>query len=315
MQERTLGSQGPRISVVGYGAWEIGGVHYGPNPNEDAVLMAVRGALEAGMNWIDTAEIYGDGVSEILVGRAIKGRRDEALIATKVAPAPYGTGFGPNRIREAARKSLQRMALDHLDLYQLHWFPDEETVPIEETWGAMAELVEEGLVRYIGVSNFGQEAIERCQRIAHMDSLQPEYSMLRREGEELLAWCGRAGVGVIVYGPLAYGLLTGAIDDTTRFSPEDWRSGQLPGVPYYQDLFAPEARGRWLQVVERLKPIAEASGVTMSQLALSWALHQEGVTAAIAGSRNPGHLRENAVAGEITLTSDTLKAIEGALGR
>lgn len=308
-----LGSRGPRISVVGYGAWEIGGAHYGPNPSEDAVLAAVRSALDAGMSWIDTAEVYGFGTSETLVGKAIKGRRDEALIATKVAPAPVGTGFEPNQIREAAKKSLHRMSIDHLDLYQLHWFPEEETVPIEETWGAMAELVEEGLVRHIGVSNFGQEAIERCLRIAHVDSLQPEYSMLSRGEEELIAWCGRAGIGVIVYGPLAYGLLTGAIDETTRFSSGDWRSGQLPGVDYYESLFAPEARSKPLQVAERLKPIAEASGVMLSQLALAWTLRQEGVTAAIAGSRNPEHVRENAAAGEIVLDPDTLKAIGRAL--
>jgi aryl-alcohol dehydrogenase-like predicted oxidoreductase len=306
VQERALGSRGPKISVVGYGAWEIGGIDYGPNASEDAALAAVRSALDAGMNWVDTAEIYGRGVSETLVGKAIRGRREEALIATKVAPAPVGSGFEPDRIALAARKSLQRMGIDHIDLYQLHWFPEKEAVPIEETWGAMTGLVEEGLVRHIGVSNFGREAIERCLPIAHVDSLQPEYSMLHRETEELLAWCGREGIGVIVYGPLAYGVLTGAIDETTRFSSRDWRRGQ--------PLFAPKSRARWLQVVGRLRPIAEAAGLTLSQLALAWTLHREGVTAAIAGSRDPRHNRENAAAGDAVLGPDVLAAIESALG-
>src|SRR6187401_1780701 len=152
MQTRRLGSQGPEITVIGYGAWEAGGADWGPNESEDAVIAAMHAALDAGIGWIDTAEVYGSGVSETLVGRAVAGRRDDLLIFTKVAPAPEGSGFRPEQVRAACDASLGRLGTDHIDLYQLHW-PDDTGVPLEDTWGAMAELVEAGKVRHVGVSN------------------------------------------------------------------------------------------------------------------------------------------------------------------
>src|SRR5947209_142743 len=160
MRTARLGSQGPEISVVGFGAWEAGGADWGPNESDDAVVAAIREALDAGMTWIDTAEVYGKGVSEELVGRAIDGRRDDVFVATKVAPGDEGSGFEPAQVRAACAGSLSRLRIDHIDLYQLHW-PDSLGTPIEDTWGAMSELQDAGLVRHIGVSNFDRSLIER----------------------------------------------------------------------------------------------------------------------------------------------------------
>jgi len=304
MRRRKLGAHGPEISVIGYGAWEAGGSAWGPNESEDVVIDAIRAGIEAGIDWIDTAEVYGDGVSEMLVGRAISGRRDEVVVATKVAPQPEGSGFAPAQVREACEKSLGRLGIDRIDLYQLHW-PDETGVPLEDTWGAMCELQDAGLIGSIGVSNFDRGQIETCLAIRHVDSLQPEFSMLVRENAELIRWCGEEGVGVITYGPLAFGLLTGAITADTRFPPGDWRGEKQAEGPF-ADL------PRSLEVVDRIRPVAERLGCTMSQLALAWNVDQPGVTAAIAGSRNPAHVRANAAAGDIELDEATLAEL-GAL--
>jgi aryl-alcohol dehydrogenase-like predicted oxidoreductase len=311
MRTRKLGSRGPEITVVGFGAWEAGGDMWGPNQSEDQVVEAIRASLDAGMNWIDTAEVYGDGTSEELVGRAIQGRREEIVLATKVAPEPAGTGFRPDEVREACQKSLKRLSTDWIDLYQLHW-PDEKGVPLEDTWGAMAGLVEDGLVRCIGVSNYGREQIELCLKIHHVDSLQPQFSMLHLYHRELIAWCGEQGVGVVAYGPLAFGLLTGVIDHTTTFHPRDWRSGGM-GMEAHDEMFAPGKLERSLAVVDGMRPIAERLGCGLADLALAWVIHQSGVTSAIAGSRNPQHVRENARAGDISLDQDTLDELEGLI--
>lgn len=306
MRRRRLGANGPEISIVGYGAWEAGGTSWGPNESDEAVIAAIRAALDAGTDWIDTAEVYGDGASEGLVGRAVAGRRDDVVIATKVAPRPEGTGFRPDEVTRACDGSLARLGLDHLDLYQLHWRDDG--VPVEETWGAMARLQDAGKVRWIGVSNFDRATIERCLAERHVDSLQPEFSMLDRANAELIRWCGERGVGVITYGPLAYGLLTGAVgrDDVGRFG--DWRDDEKEG------LFAPDAIGRHLEVVDAVRAVAERLGATTGQVALAWNTAQPGVTAAIAGSRNPDHVRENAGAGDLELDPATLAELDALHG-
>src|ERR671919_1965365 len=287
MRTDRLGSSGPELSVIG----------------------GMRAGLDAGITWIDTAEVYGDGLSETLVGKAVAGR-DDALVATKVAPRPDGTGFRAEEIRRACAGSLGRLGRDRIDLYQLHWRDDE--VPVEETWSAMAGLVDEGLVRHIGVSNFDAELIERCERIRHVDSLQPHFSMLYLKHRDLIRWCGDQGIGVVCYGPLAYGLLTGAIGPDTTFDQGDWRSGR-GGVSYYREMFAPGKLERSLAVVDALRPVADRLGITVAQLALAWVVHQPGVTAAIAGSRNPDHVRQNAGAGDVELEEDTLREIEAIL--
>jgi aryl-alcohol dehydrogenase-like predicted oxidoreductase len=308
MRMKRLGSEGPEISVVGFGAWEAGGDVWGPNQSDDEAVEAMQAGLDAGISWIDTAEVYGDGKSEELVGRAIEGRRDEVVVATKVAPRPDGTGFRREEVRAACEASLKRLGIDRLDLYQLHW-PDDD-VPVEETWEAMAGLVEEGLVRNVGVSNFDEGLIERCEAIRHVDSLQPHFSMLHLRNGDLIRWCGDRGIGVVTYGSLAYGLLTGAISMETEFDDQDWRSGRRGEGDYYRRLFAEGKKERSLAVVDALRPIAERLGISVGQLALAWIFYQPGVTSAIAGSRNPRHVRANAEAGRVELDRDTLREIE-----
>ncbi|CAN5143333.1 aldo/keto reductase [soil metagenome] len=309
MRIRQLGSSGPEISVVGFGAWEAGGMAWGPNPPDDETVGAMRAAFESGINWIDTAEVYGGGRSEELVAQAVA-RRDE-LVFTKVAPKPAGSGFYAAGVRAGAEGSLRRLRRDVIDVYQLHW-PDRDTA-VEETWEAMADLVEDELVRWIGVSNFPASLIERCERIRHVDSLQPHFSVLHRDGlDELFPLCAQSGTGIVAYGPLAYGLLTGAFNESTVFSDDDWRSGQH-GIGAYNELFAPEPFRRNLAVVNELRPIADRLGVTLAQLALAWVVHQPGVTAAIAGSRSAGHVRDNAAAGDVELDADDLGEITSLL--
>jgi aryl-alcohol dehydrogenase-like predicted oxidoreductase len=308
MRSKKLGSEGPEISVVGYGAWEAGGDAWGPNESDQVVIDAIRAGIDAGITWIDTAEAYGDGDSEELVGRAIEGRRDEVVIATKVAPKPDGTGFRPDEVRRACQGSLRRLGIDVIDLYQCHW-PDEN-VPVEDTWGALAALQDQGLVRHIGVSNFSQAEIERCEAIRHVDSLQPPFSMLDLRERDLIRWCGERGVGVVAYGPLAYGLLTGAITMDTEFDESDWRSGKRYQSGNYRRMFSPGKREHSLAVVDRLQLIADRLGITVGQLALAWVVHQPGVTAAIGGSRKPDHVRENAGAGDVELDRATLDEID-----
>jgi aryl-alcohol dehydrogenase-like predicted oxidoreductase len=305
MRRQQLGKQGPEISVIGYGAWEAGGTAWGANESEEVVIDAIRAGLDAGIDWVDTAEVYGDGVSETLVGRALEGRRDEVVVATKVAPRPEGSGFTPAQVREACEKSLARLGTDRIDLYQLHW-SDDSGVPLEETWGAMNELQDAGLVRHIGVSNFDRAQIEACLAMRHVDSLQPEFSMLTRAHADLIRWCGEQGIGVITYGPLAYGLLTGAITAETRFGEGDWRGREEADGPF-ADLVGS------LAIVDRLRPVAERLGCELSQLALAWNAQQPGVTAAIAGSRNPSHVQANAGAGDLELDDATLAELDSLL--
>lgn len=280
---------------------------WGANPPDDQTIEAIRVGIEAGINWIDTAEVYGAGHSERLVGRAVEGM-DDVLIFTKVAPSPAGTGFEPANIRKASLASLERLGRDRIDLLQLHR-PDR-SIPIEDTWGAMGALVEEGLVRWIGVSNFDRSLIERCEAIYHVDSLQPPFSLLSQEGRhDLFPFCEENGTGVLAYGPLGYGLLTGAITKDTVFGDDDWRGGKH-GMSQYPKLFAPGKLERNLEIVERLRPIADRVGCSLAQLALAWVTSQTGVTGAIAGSRNPGHVRENAGGGSVELSTKDLEEID-----
>lgn len=311
MQMKKLGSQGPEISVIGYGSWEAGGGIWGPNPSDEQVIEAMHAGFEAGSNWVDTAEIYGRGRSEELVGEALKGH-DDVMVFTKVASGQAGAGYTRAGVRAAVEKSLKRLQRDVIDLYQIHW-PDESAAPVEETWGAMAQLVDDGLVRWIGVSNFDQGLIERCEKLRHVDSLQPEFSMLSQRGkEDLFPLCEGNGTGIICYGPLSYGLLTGVIDENTEFAEDDWRGGGR-GVGYYDRLFAPGPFEKNLEKIDALRPIADRLGISLAQLALAWVFHQQGVTGAIAGSRSPKHVRENCEAGDVTLEAKDLEEIDSIL--
>jgi aryl-alcohol dehydrogenase-like predicted oxidoreductase len=311
MQMRQLGAGGPEISVVGFGAWEAGGAHWGPNSSEQEVTAAIHAGLDAGMTWVDTAEVYGNGVSERIVGRAVAGR-DDVLVFTKVAP-DEGSGLGAGQVRGAIDASLRRLGRDHVDLYQVHWPSDD--VPIEETWGAMADLVAAGKARWIGVSNFDRALIERCQAIHPVASLQNEFSLLHRgDRDELLPWLAAQGIGYLAYSPLAAGRLTGALAHDHEFGDDDWRSGRGKYASWREEdgewPFDPGPMAAAAALVDRMRPLAEQRGATVSQLALRWALEQTGVTAVIAGSRNPAHARANAAAGSLAVDAPALAEID-----
>lgn len=313
MEMRKLGARGPEISVVGFGAWEAGGTAWGPNQSEEVVIRAMRAAFDAGMTWIDTAEVYGEGRSEELVGKAVAGLpRDGFQVFTKVASKREGSGYRPAEIKGAIRRSLGRLGLDHVDLYQIHW--PEADMNVEETWGTMAELVDEGLTRHVGVSNFDRGLIERCLAVANVDSVQNQFSLFHmQDRDDLLPWLSEVGIGFLAYSPLAFGMLTGAITKDTEFDPSDFRSGMGFQSEAYLNLFAPEVREQRLERVERLRVVAERLNVPVATLALRWVAEQHGVTAAIAGSRNPDHVRSNAAAGDLRLDDRTLREIEGII--
>ena len=309
MELRRLGANGPEISVVGYGAWEAGGDEWGPNESDARVLEAMGTALDAGMNWVDTAEVYGAGRSEELVGQAIAGRRDEVLVFTKVGPHEWdGSGLRRADIHRAIKGSLARLKVEYVDLYQVHK-PDER-VPLEETWTAMAEIADAGLARYIGLSNVDRDQVERCLRIRRVDSVQNELSLLYRDDEDdLLPWLQSQGIGYLAYGPLAFGLLTGALDADHAFPPGDWRGqARIEG----EGLFGDEAFAAAVAAAARLRELGARVGLAPSLLALRWALARPGVTGVIAGSRNPAHVAENARAGSVAVDADTLAEIEAA---
>jgi aryl-alcohol dehydrogenase-like predicted oxidoreductase len=306
MGVRRLGSHGPQISVIGYGGWEAGSPEWGTSPSDADVVAAMRAGFDAGITWVDTAEVYGHGRSEELIGRAVQGRR-HIMAFTKVASAPRGSGYDPKAIRRAAERSLRRLGREVIDLYQLHWL-DEKDASLEETWAAMAALVDAGLVRWIGVSNFTSHEISRCERIRHVDSLQPHLSMLWQERLPLLSFCARNGTGVIAYGPLAFGLLTGNVTRETTFAEDDWRSGTR-GIRAYSQLFAPGRLEANLKVVDALMPVAGRLQISLARLALAWVLHQPGLSGAIVGSRSAQHVRENASASAVNLSPSDLAEI------
>jgi aryl-alcohol dehydrogenase-like predicted oxidoreductase len=300
MRTRKLGASGPDLSVVGFGAWEAGGDDWGPNRSEETVIDAIRAGIDAGMTWIDTAEVYGNGVSETLVGRAIAGRNG-VTVASKVAPSPQGSGFRPEQVERACEGSLRRLGIEAIDLFQLHWL-DGTGIPIEDTWGAMGGLLDAGKVRAIGVSNFDRRSIERCLAIRHVDSLQQEFSLVHPDDRELIRWCGAVGVGVLSYSPLGAGFLTGSIERHDVGAIDDWRAAEgLTSGVHLDRAFA---------IVDAMRPIAERRGITVAQLALAWNLAQPGVTSAIAGSRSAKHTRENAEAGDLDVDPGSLADLD-----
>jgi len=262
MQRRKLGKDGPEISVIGYGAWEAGVGYHSVNPPDEELIGAMRAAFDHGVTWVDTAEAYGAGRSEELVGQAVAGR-DDIMVFTKVIFQPFGSGLDAAGIRAGAEASLRRLGREVLDLYQIH-LPDPQ-VPVEESWSAMAQLVDEGLVRYIGVSNFPPELVERCEWVRHVDSVQLHFSLLYREDYlSLLPLCQANGIGILAYGPLGFGVLAGTMMPHTRFADDDWRSGNVPlPVPLYQQIFAPGRFEQHLRIVEALRPIAQRTGLSI----------------------------------------------------
>ena len=313
IEKRKLGKNGPDLTTIGFGAWAAGGpwkVGWGPQSDEDSIA-AIRRSIELGVNWIDTAAIYGLGHSEEVVGRAIQGLpREQFFIATKCGRVMHQdrslhSNLRPESIRSEIDASLRRLGVDYVDLYQIHW-PDNETgTPIEESWSTLASLQDQGKTRNLGVSNFDIPLMERCERIRHVDSLQPPYNLLRRDVEkEILPWCVRNGTGVVVYSPMQSGLLSGTFD-ISRVAPDDWRRRNT--------FFQEPNLSRNLAIADRLRPIAEVHGKTVGQLAVAWTLMNPAVTSAIVGARRPEQVEENIGAMGWSLTPDEMAAIERIL--
>jgi aryl-alcohol dehydrogenase-like predicted oxidoreductase len=294
MQKRQLGCTDLELTTVGLGTWAMGGPwQFGWGPQDDGeAIGAVLTALDKGINWIDTAPVYGLGHSEELVGKALKQTSEKPLIATKC-----GLLWNDRRekvsclegqsIREECHASLKRLGIEVIDLYQMHWpEPDED---IEQAWEEMAKLAQEGKVRYIGASNFNVDQIKRVQKIAPVASLQPPYSMIQREVEDkLLGYCAENDIGVVAYSPMQRGLLTG------RFSVERLASLAADDHRRTSSDFQEPQFSATLELVEQLSSIAERNGRPVAQLAISWVLRRNEVTAAIVGARRPEQIAETA---------------------
>lgn len=315
MRTRILGYTGVPLTTIGLGTWAIGGggwaFAWGAQDDADSIA-TIRRALDLGINWIDTAAVYGLGHAEEIVGRAIAGRRHEVFIATKCgrvwdegSTTPYGR-LTADSVRREAEASLRRLNIEQIDLYQIHW-PNPEP-QIEEAWATIADLVKEGKVRYAGVSNFNVAQLQRIQPIHPVASLQPPYSMLARGvEEELLGYCAAHQIGVIVYSPMQAGLLTGKVtrEWVEQLPDDDWRKRN----PRFRD---PELSAN-LALVEGLRPIAERAGKTVAQLALAWVLRRPEVTAAIVGARRPSQIEETVAASDWDLSAEEIAAIDALL--
>ncbi len=317
MHTRQLGTSDLHLTTVGLGTWAHGGsgwrFAWGPQDDRESIA-AIHRALDLGINWIDTAAVYGFGHAETVLGRALRERSDrhEVIVATKCGrvwdegnPMPYGRLTAAS-VRRECEDSLRRLGIDVIDLYQIHW-PDPEA-DIEEAWTTIAELIEEGKVRYGGVSNFNVDQMERVRRIHPITSLQPPYSMLRRDVEaEVLPYCARHGIGVIAYSPMQAGLLTGKFSKATveRLPEDDWRKRS----PFFTE---PQLSVN-LALVEKLRPIAERHGRTLPQLAIAWVLRRPEVTAAIVGARRPAQIEETAPAGDWRLGEEDIAEIDALL--
>jgi aryl-alcohol dehydrogenase-like predicted oxidoreductase len=307
MDYTRLGQTDLEVSAICLGTWQFGG-DWGTPRREDGKA-AVRRALELGVTFFDTAQAYGFGESEELLaeglGDDLRSRRDELVIATKGGLRPDGDGIArdssPEWLRRGVEESLRHLGVETIDLYQIHW-PDPDT-PVEETAGALDELVREGKIRYVGVSNFDVEQMAGFERTRKVDSLQPPYHLFRREIEDdVLPWCRENGVGVLAYGPLAHGLLSGRMTPDTRLPDDDWRHGS--------DLFRGDNFRRNLEVVAALGRFAEERGFTVAQLAVAWTLANPAVDVAIVGARRPDHIEGTAPAADIELSGDDLAEID-----
>jgi aryl-alcohol dehydrogenase-like predicted oxidoreductase len=319
---RPLGTTGMDITTVGFGAWAIGGggwaFGWGPQDDADSIA-AIRHAIDRGINWIDTAAVYGLGHSEEVVRRALEGipRENRPFVFTKGGmvwdernrmESPR-QNLDPASIRRECEASLRRLGVERIDLYQFHW-PDASGVAIEASWGEMVRLIDEGKVRAGGVSNFDVELLERCERIRHVDSLQPPFSLIRREvAERELPWCAAHGTGVIVYSPMQSGILTDrfSAERVAAFADDDWRRRS----PEFQE----PRLARNLGLRNALQPIAERHGVSMAAVAVAWTLAWPAVSGAIVGARTPAQIDGWIAAGNLTLDDRDLDEIAAAIER
>ena len=313
MQTRMLGNSDLAVTRVGYGAWAIGGTGWeyawGPQKDNDSIT-AIRRSLELGVNWIDTAAVYGLGHSEEVVARALAdwtGRRP--YVFTKCGLVWDGRGrlsrkFAAATVRQECEASLARLRVDTIDLYQVHW-PPENDEELEEGWAELASLKREGKARWIGVSNFGVEQMERARAIAPVTSLQPPYSLVRRGVEDdILPYCQREGIGVIVYAPMASGLLTGAMtrERAASLPADDWRSRSTE--------FNEPNLTRNLALVERLSAVGKRHGRSAGEVAIAWTLRNPAVTGAIVGARTAAQADGVMKAAELRLSDEDVAEIE-----
>ena len=314
MEMRMLGNSDLHITRVGYGAWAIGGsgwqFAWGSQDDKESVA-AIHRVLELGVNWIDTAAVYGLGHSEEVVGRALKDwRGSRPYVFTKCGLRGDAKGevqkvLSADSIRGEVEDSLRRLSVDVIDLYQIHWPPDPDSAALEEAWSTLADLKREGKVRWIGVSNFNVQQLQRAQAIAPVTSLQPRYSLVHREIEdEILPYCLNEGIGVIVYSPMASGLLTGAMtrERAARLPKDDWRRG-------HPDFTEPNLSHN-LALVEHMRAIANRHNRSVGEVAIAWTLRHPAVIGAIVGARNSRQAEEVMRAGELHLSELEVNEIE-----
>ena len=305
MRYRPLGTNGPSVSTIGFGAMVLSpGVYHEVNDRESEATL--EAALDSGVNFLDTADIYGAGHNERLVGRVIAGRRDQVVLATKFggnsdesgATVP---GLGrPDYVRKAIDASLGRLGTDHVDVYYQHRV--DPTTPIEETVGAMAELVAAGKVGHLGLSEVSAATLRRAHTVQPIAALQTEYSLLTRDPEgEVLEACVELGTAFVAYSPLGRGLLGGVLRGAADLHPRDWRLGNSPR-------FQGDNLDRNLRLTDSLRELAAAEGIEVAQLALAWVLHR--ATVAIPGTRNADRARSNSAAADIDLDAETLRRLD-----
>jgi aryl-alcohol dehydrogenase-like predicted oxidoreductase len=311
MQTRRFGKTDLFITPLGFGSWAVGGggwqFGWGPQ-NDDESIAAIRRALDLGMNWIDTAAVYGLGHSEQIVSKAIAGRSERPYIFTKCSMVWDSSGnishsLKRSSIRTELENSLRRLRLEGVDLYQIHW-PDPDA-DIEEGWSTLAELKREGKVRYIGVSNFDVPQMKRAMSIAPIDSLQPPYSLIHPQAnDEVLPFCEANGIGVIVYSPMMSGLLSGRMtrERIANFAEDDWRRSSVE--------FQEPQLSLNLKLAELLKNIGSRHGRSAGEVAIAWTLRLPAVTAAIAGGRRPDQVDGIIGAAEFRLSEAEIAEIE-----
>ena len=314
MQTRQLGNSDLHITPVGYGAWAIGGsgwqFGWGSQDDNDSI-QAIHRSLELGVNWIDTAAVYGLGHSEELVNRALKSwSGTRPYVFTKCALRWDSKGnvqkvLRRDSLRAELEDSLRRLGVDVIDLYQIHWPPDPDSPELEEGWGTLVDMKREGKVRWIGVSNFNVAQLRRAQAIAPVTSLQPPYSLVNRKVEnEILPYCRQQGIGVIVYSPMASGLLTGAMtrERAASLPKDDWRSAN----PNFNE----PKLSQHLALVERLRAVGKRYDRSPGEVAIAWTLRNPAVTAAIVGARNARQAEGVMRAGELQLTESDVAEIQ-----
>lgn len=311
MQMRQLGAHGPLVSAIGLGCMPLSGT-YGSVSDETGIATIHR-ALDVGINLLDTADVYGEGHNEGLVGRAIRDRRDQVVLATKfgiLRPSADGSGGfdgRPEYVRAACERSLQRLGVDHIDLYQQHRV--DPGTPIEETIGALKELIAEGKIRYIGMSEALAPDLRRAAAVHPISSLQSEYSLLERSVEgEVLDTCEELGIGFLPFSPLCRGLLAGSLTATTELEPDDYRSGErFPRV-------GPEHRATNARLAQVVAEVAAGRGASPSQVALAWLLTRKPWIVPIPGTKRAAYVEDNAGAPDVELTGDDLQRLDALAG-